>query len=1329
MNNKRALIPITLVTLLVSGLRFSVPGVSGDSGTQDARPSVASTPSPTAAAVQSGRDEQPDTLDVLAESLGVDIGKDDLRREALQSVEALRDKSRAAEWPRAVWFLREFFRLPIRKDAPRLDEARTAAGQLAALYPPADQTKSTEDRADPPLAAVQIVERFLDQYFNEDALRVEHPTNEAKLLAEDFGRLDTLPLAFALLHRAANDDPKTIVRFLVATLPDAVDSHTGWQFDPMLDAIQQAITADDYLLDRFHLPDSDAERDSGASAAKQTRRVHEKEPGVVVFRKHRDDRREDPGHREDPKKDRELLVLLLVQESPTAGVHEAALVSALNLIGRWNARAERPAAGLAEDDRVFRILGPTFSGSAESLRQILRKLSFTTLKDARVRFVSGSATSRLNKEALENALPNRVVFQATVQPDDTLLCRQGDYLREAGWLRPVAVLFEANTQYGRQLSEELVRCPDLRSASMSDRTAIKRIMARIWGSTESPFSESDIIKLPFPMNISRLRATAQSIKPGAPDPWGLPSRFRPLALDEPGNPTDQLPVLSPKTTASYMELALAGLLQTLPREGIGTVALMATDSRDKLFLAQQINEYSPDVAIFTAESDSLYIHPDYSSYLRGTLVASTYGLFNANQRWSYPQEGSSSRLQFATGSAQGVYNATLALLDYDTEGRPVPMDAHVPPLVEYGAPGQKCSPTCGPPVWISVVGRDGSWPVRFYPDERGGENGYVFQVRPQTPIAGATAADPPGVSRVGFSPPLFTALLTFLTVAIVIFWLSVRGIGANALNKGLSRPFDALLPTARAQQLSALLAGRRSTDGEGRGYLLAAAVSLLVIEGFVAAICVTRLFIERQLGSESVWAAVAVVAAVVCLLMLIHLIVRALVEIVRRDVPHPWRRFGLKSISWPGALAVVFVGIFGWGVGNLQWYAWTQAWAPQVRAIGFLERATHLESGVCPTIPVLLLGAALFLWATSELTRLRNRNVSLAEQAVYPLVQQTVHGGVRDIEGSWSWLNRSMLAVPTGSLIVALLGVAATVQWAEFDPIVRPLVTIEGVHYGRFVSATLLLVQMMIALSLLQFISLWFGLKQLLQRMVFHPLARAYERVPRELLPPSLFPSVPRLAELQAPVSRWDRYVTEASTTEGGAAAIPAECFELRQVFQDEMRTAPTRAWSGRKTWKLLMNAASASAARLQRPVDPPADAPGRDCEEVVAISMVFVIRDALARLGHNLVFITGGVLLVFCSHTLFPFGGRHRLQALAWTYVGLTFACLFTVLLQIKRDEILGRVAAVTPGARSAWDANFVMRLAAFGLLPLLTLFAAQFPEVGGMLLQWLQPVQKVLP
>ena len=133
-----------------------------------------------------------------------------------------------------------------------------------------------------------------------------------------------------------------------------------------------------------------------------------------------------------------------------------------------------------------------------------------------------------------------------------------------------------------------------------------------------------LIELPFPMNLSRLRKTAERNRSGDENPFGLPMGLRPLPMEEIENPRDKIPQFFPETASAYVEIGIARMLQTLQQEHVKSVAIMATDPRDKLYLAQQIARYSPDVSLLTAESDSLYIHPDYSTYLNGALVASTY---------------------------------------------------------------------------------------------------------------------------------------------------------------------------------------------------------------------------------------------------------------------------------------------------------------------------------------------------------------------------------------------------------------------------------------------------------------------------------------------------------------------------------------------------------------------------------------------------------------------------------------------------------------------------------------------------------------------------------
>jgi hypothetical protein len=54
--------------------------------------------------------------------------------------------------------------------------------------------------------------------------------------------------------------------------------------------------------------------------------------------------------------------------------------------------------------------------------------------------------------------------------------------------------------------------------------------------------------------------------------------------------------------------------------------------------------------------------------------------------------------------------------------------------------------------------------------------------------------------------------------------------------------------------------------------------------------------------------------------------------------------------------------------------------------------------------------------------------------------------------------------------------------------------------------------------------------------------------------------------------------------------------------------------------------------------------------------------------------------------------------------------------------------VTHTTPGAINM-NATFVTRLIVYAAVPVLTLFATQFPAVGSALVHWLAPMQKVMP
>jgi hypothetical protein len=488
---------------------------------------------------------------------------------------------------------------------------------------------------------------------------------------------------------------KVDVEFLTVTVPDAVDSYVKWEFDNLMQAVQFAAGRLGLVLDRFYLPDWDPTAD--LETGRTLGRLHEQYPAVILFR--RDSRVSGTGGKSH------LLVTFLVAETPTSGVHKVALLRSLRLAHAWN-----PSAPL-------KLVAPVYSGSRESIRRVFADLrdEFKARNEDEPRFqlVSGGATGPDNKEFFET-LPG-VTFTATVHPDDQLeqglkefVARQIPRLSGAN---RIALFRESNTGWG------------------------------VGGSNEVKFqwnANVQLLDIPFPLHISRLPSSADQRRGSG----AMVQPFLPLPLTGARGATDQLPVTAPETTLPSMEIVMAQLLNTIRRERVSAAGLLATDARDRLFLAQQLSTKAPDLTLFTLETDLLYAHPTYGSDLRGMLTISTYPLFSGTQLWADPRGKNVSRLQFRSTSAQGIYNAVLMQLD--SKGG---LANH---LLDYRDP---FNPTAAahPPVWISVVGRSGVWPLAFLEvadhngylatadSQRSGDDRQTIQlVRPTVPFAVAT---------------------------------------------------------------------------------------------------------------------------------------------------------------------------------------------------------------------------------------------------------------------------------------------------------------------------------------------------------------------------------------------------------------------------------------------------------------------------------------------------------------------------------------------------------------------------------------------------------------
>lgn len=516
---------------------------------------------------------------------------------------------------------------PLDKPAPPASPTPTPA-PAAAVVPASDLVSCIGTAAVPPPAWCEPV-RLLGDFLGRP-LRANVPRDQ---LAADL----------AQGAKAAGYD----LHFLVALIPAPPDP----RLDQALEAVQRGFAQSDYLADRVWLPwtSGGANRIGGAV---QTA------PGLLLFR-----RQENDGSHS-------LALVFLVGETPKSGLQKAAFREALDLAADLQSSASDPTVAL---------LGPSYSGAVESLRLSLRSWKEWEGEHQRqpslhFRAATGSATASA-KDVEEPLAAVGVELCRAVLPDETIHELTLDFLRdEMGWdLRRVALLVESDTAYGRSLLD-------------TERTGHRR-------QRNGPVPHTPLVMVPFPSHISELRTAAEKekaaqAKAAAATQPALPNPSTVLELDlaDPGQPAGLVPTFDSLTVLSN-QLVLENLLRSISREGVRYVGILATDVKDKLFLAEQVRARVPDAVLFTLDNDLLFAHPQYSQTLDGMLVLSSAPLFTEGAPWqpaSLSPVAGRMRRQFSSGFQQGIYEAVRYLL------------------------GEK---VVRPQPWIMAVGNGSLWPV------------------------------------------------------------------------------------------------------------------------------------------------------------------------------------------------------------------------------------------------------------------------------------------------------------------------------------------------------------------------------------------------------------------------------------------------------------------------------------------------------------------------------------------------------------------------------------------------------------------------------------------
>lgn len=110
------------------------------------------------------------------------------------------------------------------------------------------------------------------------------------------------------------------IEFLIATVPDPIDSRLPNFFDSFAESIGSAAEAAHYTLDSFALPWMEANDGDQKRPPLWRQTLYDSVPGLILFR--------------NPH-ELELLLIFLVGETPTTGIHKQAMFSALDQMAQF----------------------------------------------------------------------------------------------------------------------------------------------------------------------------------------------------------------------------------------------------------------------------------------------------------------------------------------------------------------------------------------------------------------------------------------------------------------------------------------------------------------------------------------------------------------------------------------------------------------------------------------------------------------------------------------------------------------------------------------------------------------------------------------------------------------------------------------------------------------------------------------------------------------------------------------------------------------------------------------------------------------------------------
>jgi hypothetical protein len=305
--------------------------------------------------------------------------------------------------------------------------------------------------------------------------------------------------------------------------------------------------------------------------------------------------------------------------------------------------------------------------------------------------------------------------------------------------------------------------------------------------------------------------------------------------------------------------------------------------------------------------------------------------------------------------------------------------------------------------------------------------------------------------------------------------------------------------------------------------------------------------------------------------------------------------------------------------------------------------------------------------------------------------------------------------------------------WRRFVP------TWEGKVFDFVFGVGLVIIYILVLNSFTKAVVFFQEIRRFLISLAWHPFADAYQRVPRIIsrsLQGLLYVKRPKLIELQESI-RYAQALVNQLAMSTDRQSLMNEVNAAQKALPDDSKQR--RFWADSKAQTHLWTVYEKLMPKLVTYWNAGTEPRRSDfkkknsssrtwydlAEEFAAIHVVHVLRGMLAHLRYYLIFATAGSVLLVAAVVSYPFQPRRLMLIFLSTIIITISISLLGIFTKFNKDEVLSRILRTVPG-KLTWDRGFISRIVIYIVLPLLSLLATQFPQVGSFFYSFLDPVQK---